>query len=77
VATEKKKELDFEERLAELEDAVRVLEAGEEPLDRSLEIYEQAIGHLKACHEILSRAEERVRILTAEGEEDFEPDAGK
>ena len=66
-----------EERLAELEGAVRTLEAGEEPLDRSLEIYEQAVGHLKACHEILSRAEERVRILTDSGEEDFEPGGGK
>jgi exodeoxyribonuclease VII small subunit len=64
----------FEERLAELEAAVRVLESGEEPLDRSLEIYEQAVGHLKACHEILARAEEKVRVLTEDGESEFEPE---
>ncbi len=77
MGTEKKNELTFEERLAELEGAVRTLEAGEEPLDRSLEIYEQAVGHLKVCYDILSRAEEKVLILTDEGEEDFEPDGGK
>jgi exodeoxyribonuclease VII small subunit len=63
--------LSFEERLAMLETAVRALESGEEPLERSLSIYEGAVGHLKACHELLARAEERVRILTEEGEEDF------
>ena len=65
-------DLTFEERLAELEKAVRALESGEEPLEASLSIYEEAVGHLKACHEILSKAEERVRILTDDGETDFE-----
>jgi exodeoxyribonuclease VII small subunit len=67
----------FEERLALLETAVGALESGEESLDQSLEIFEQAVGHLKICHEILSRAEEKVRILTEDGEADFEPDGGK
>ncbi len=68
----------FEDRLKKLEDAVRVLEAGDEPLERSLEIYEEVVGHLKACQEILGAAEKRVKILTEDGEgnlveEDFEP----
>ncbi len=74
---ERDRELTFEERLAELEKAVKALESGEESLEQSLEIYEQAVGHLKACHEILSRAEERVRMLSGEGEEDFEPESGE
>jgi exodeoxyribonuclease VII small subunit len=68
----------FEERMASLEEAVRRLESGEEPLERSLEIYEEVVGHLKACHGILKGAEKRVKVLTetADGElveEDFDP----
>ncbi len=58
----------FEGRLKKLEEAVRVLEAGEEPLERSLEIYEEVVGHLKACQEILGAAEKRVKILTEDEE---------
>ncbi len=77
MATEPEREPTFEERLSELETAVRALESGEEALDRSLEIYEQAVGHLKACHEMLGRAEEKVRILSGDGEVDFDPEGGK
>lgn len=77
MGTEQEHELTFEERLTELETAVRALESGEEPLDRSLAIYEQAVGHLKACHGMLSRAEEKVRILGEDGESDFDPEDRK
>jgi exodeoxyribonuclease VII small subunit len=77
MGTEQERELTFEDRLAELETAVRALESGEEPLDQALAIYEQAVGHLKACHGMLSRAEEKVRILSEDGEADFDPEAGK
>ncbi len=68
----------FEERLRQLEEGVRLLEAGEVSLDQSLVIYEAAVGHLKACHEILGRAERRVKILSEDAggnlvEEDFTP----
>lgn len=68
----------FEDRLARLEEAVRILEAGEEPLARSLEIYEEVVEHLKACHAILAAAEKRVKVLTEDEdgnlvEEDFAP----
>ena len=58
----------FEEHLEALEEGVRCLEEGEETLERSLAVYEEAVGHLKACHEILGRAEKRVKILR-EGDE--------
>ena len=74
--TNDQEKLSFEDRLAKLERAVSALESGEEPLTRSLEIYEEAVGHLKACHELLQKAEERVRILTGDGEEDFAEPSG-
>jgi exodeoxyribonuclease VII small subunit len=58
----------FEAHLAKLEEAVKRLESGEEPLDRSLEIYEEAVARLKACHELLAEAEGRVKILVPDGE---------
>ena len=62
----------FEQHLEELERAVARLESGEETLADALAVYEDAVKRLKACHELLSAAEERVRILTEDGEEDFE-----
>jgi len=64
----------FEEHQRVLEEAVRALESGEQDLERSLEIYEDAVKHLKACHRILAKAEARVKLLAEDlGEEDFEP----
>lgn len=70
----------FEERFAKLEEAVRRLEGGEETLEASLAIYEEAVGNLRACLEILARAEGRVKALSIDGdggvaEADFEEEA--
>jgi exodeoxyribonuclease VII small subunit len=70
----------FEERLARLQDAVKALESGDETLARSIEIYEGVVADLKACHGILDKAEQRVKILTEDDagnlvEEDFAPPA--
>jgi len=68
-------DLTFEERMEALEAAVRRLESGEEPLERSLALYEEVVGHLKECHEILRAAEARVKVLVEKdgtlSEEDF------
>ena len=53
----------FEQRMEALEEAVRRLESGEEPLEASLAIYEEVVRHLKACHETLDAAEQRVKVL--------------
>ena len=53
----------FEQRMEALEEAVRRLESGEEPLEASLAIYEEVVKHLKACHSVLDSAEQRVKVL--------------
>ena len=53
----------FEAQLADLEEIVRQLEAGEKPLDESLALYERGVAALKACHGVLDRAEKRIRVL--------------
>jgi exodeoxyribonuclease VII small subunit len=55
----------FEAALAELEDIVQQLEAGEKSLDESLKLYERGVAALRACHQLLDQAEQRIRKLVA------------
>lgn len=57
-------ETTFEESLASLEGIVAKLESGELGLGESLDAYEQGIGQLKKCHQLLAAAERRVEILS-------------
>ena len=54
----------FEESLAQLEETVQQLEAGQLGLSESLELYERGIKTLKECHEALSAAERRIELVT-------------
>jgi exodeoxyribonuclease VII small subunit len=53
----------FEQSLAEVETAIRALEAGDIPLEDSIDLYARAMGHLKRCHAVLDRAEGRLEIV--------------
>jgi exodeoxyribonuclease VII small subunit len=65
----------FEDHLAALEKLVEQLEQGDLTLDAALERFEEGVKRLKACRELLTKAEERVKILVrdAEGEIREEP----
>lgn len=63
-------ELSFGEALRELETIVAELESGRLELEESLERYERGVGLLKALRERLSDAEQKVRVLMGELEED-------
>lgn len=52
--------LSFEEAMARLEESVRLLEAGNVPLDRSLELFEEGIALVKLCNGKLDAAEQKV-----------------
>lgn len=54
----------FEASLAELESIVKQLEAGDLPLERSLELYEKGMRLSAECRQELEEAETRVEILT-------------
>lgn len=58
-----KKPASFEENLTEVERAIRALEAGDIPLEDSIDLYAKAMEHLKACHGVLDRAESRLEIV--------------
>ncbi|WP_020394073.1 exodeoxyribonuclease VII small subunit [Thiolinea disciformis] len=61
--------LDFEAALAELEGLVQRMERGELALDESLKEFERGVQLTRLCQEMLKNAEQRVRLLSADGTE--------
>lgn len=55
----------FEKALARLEEIVRLLESGQAPLDKSLELYEEGVKLVKECNSKLDNVEKRIKILSA------------
>jgi exodeoxyribonuclease VII small subunit len=56
-------EMTFELSLKELERIVEQLEAGDLPLERSLELFEQGVQLSRECQKRLDEAERKVEIL--------------
>ena len=61
-------ELTFETALAELEQIVSKLEAGELTLEESLSLFERGQELADFCNDLLDNASLRVEQLTADGE---------
>lgn len=59
-------EMNFEDKLAELETIVEKLEKGQLPLDESLELFEHAINLSRECNIILKSARQKVEKLIEE-----------
>ncbi len=63
-----KKEIKFEEKLAELEKIINELETGNVDLDDSIEKYTKAMKLIKECDEKLKIIEEQVnKMVLADG----------
>lgn len=57
------KKLTFEQAAARLEEIVAQLEAGEQPLEQSLALYEEGAKLMKQCTALLDKAEQKVMKL--------------
>lgn len=73
-------EKSFESSLSELEKIVAKLEAGDLPLEESLELFENGIKLSRECRERLAKAERRIEMLVrdANGQlavEEIDPDS--
>lgn len=66
------KKLNFEEGMQELEQLARSLESGEMSLEASFAAYERAMALKKALEKLLDEGDEKIRILTAAGEEELD-----
>lgn len=65
----KKKALDFESSLKELESLVTQMEQGELSLEESLKAFEEGVSLTRECQAILSQAEQKVQVLIESGGE--------
>jgi exodeoxyribonuclease VII small subunit len=54
----------FEQSLDELEKIVADLESGKLGLSDALSRYEEGVKHLKACQQLLERAERKIELLS-------------
>ena len=64
----KKKTPDFEASVTELEALVASLENNELSLEESLSAFEKGIKLTRECQQQLSKAEQKVALLTGEGD---------
>lgn len=62
----RKKNIDFEASLQQLESIVGTLEEGNLGLEESLKSFEKGIKLTRECQQALKKAEHRVRILTSD-----------
>ncbi len=67
----------FEQAMGRLEEIVGLLERGECGLDQSLKLFEEGAKLAGQCEELLDKAEQKVSLLLAGGEEvPFEEEDG-
>lgn len=59
-----KKQPDFEQSIAQLEEIVEALEAGDLTLEQSLKHYEQGVALTRGCQDALSQAEQTIKVLS-------------
>lgn len=61
--TEPKKPQKFEEALKRLEEIVEKLESGDQPLEKSLALFEEGIKLARFCNVKLNEAEKKISLL--------------
>ena len=75
----KRKKLDYEAAVSELESLVERLEQGDISLEESLKLYERGVLLTRDCQEALQAAEQKVQMLLLQSGQsdlvDFDPDS--
>ena len=66
--------LSYEEALEQLEEIINTLELGEQTLENSIVLYERGQILARRCSYLLNQAELKVKILSGDDLEDFEPE---
>lgn len=74
MATARKKALDLEKAIGDLEDLVEQLESGELTLDKSLQQFEKGVKLSRDCQAALTEAEQKVQILIDSELKDMDSD---
>ena len=58
----------LESSLKQLETIVEQMGSTDLPLEKALEQFEQGVGCIKTCQELLKNAEQRIEVLTRDSE---------
>lgn len=61
--------MNFGENLEQLDVVLKQLEEGKLPLDEALKVFERGVALVRESRDFLARAEQKVTLLTREGEE--------
>ena len=61
-----KNNISFEEAMQRLEEVIRKLEAGNMPINEAVSEFEEAISLVKLCNDVLSKAEQKVKLLVGD-----------
>ena len=69
--SKKPSKINFEAKVADLEATIVRMEKGEMSLEEALESFESGVKLSRECQQLLASAEQRVTLLTEDGEEDF------
>lgn len=67
-----KKKESYENMMTRLEEIVEVMDGNEITLEQTMLIYEEGIKICNSLYKILNDTEGKIKILTAEGEKDFD-----
>lgn len=69
-----KKELTFEESMDRLDEIVSLLEENEQPLNQSIDLFEEGLKLVRHCDDMLKKFEERIEEIKSRngGTEDEE-----
>ena len=59
-----KKKMSLEDSMARLEEIVKEMEGEKLPLEKSLKLYEEAVGIVARCSDELENAKRKIQILT-------------
>ena len=59
--------MEFETTLKELETLITALEKGDQPLEKSLELYEKGVAMVKTAEKRLSEMQGKIEQLMADG----------
>ncbi len=61
----------FEKNIDELEKIINELESGDAPLDKCIEMFENGVKLSGECLKLLDDAQQKITLLTKDGETDF------
>tara|TARA_Y100001933_G_C18676317_1_gene429058 strand:+ start:259 stop:471 length:213 start_codon:yes stop_codon:yes gene_type:complete len=66
------KKKNFENQLDRLKEIVDMMEQGNVKLEDALKLFEEGVGIYSNCNKLLEDAEQKIKIMTSIGEEDFD-----